>query len=174
MNHSADAFSAYAAGRWASLVRAAVLLGCSHADAEDAAQSALVKVWSHWGRVQAAAEPDAYVYRILLNTLATSRRRRWWGERPTADLPEPTSGQAGGRTADDTTTVELRDAVVAALRELPPEQRQVLVLRYVADLSERATAETLGVAVGTVKSRTARGLAALDRTHLTDSVEEDR
>lgn len=174
MDHSADSdFTAYAAGRWASLVRAAVLLGCSHADAEDAAQTALVKVWSHWGRVRAAAEPDAYVYRILLNTLATSRRRRWWGERPTADLPEPTGGEAGGRTAD-TTTVELRDAVVAALRELPPEQRQVLVLRHVADLSERATAEALGIAVGTVKSRAARGLAALDRTHLTDSVEEDR
>ena len=49
-----DDFTAYASGRWASLVRAAVLLGCSHADAEDAAQAALVKTWAHWGRVRQA------------------------------------------------------------------------------------------------------------------------
>ncbi len=162
-----DDFAAYAAGRWTSLVRSAVLLGCSHSDAEDAAQAALVRTWSGWGRVSRAAEPDAYVYRILVNTLATSRRRKWWGEQPTSAVPEVRTTGATGATGD----VELRDVVVSALRGLPVEQRQVLVLRYVADLSERATAEALGIALGTVKSRAARGLAALEATDLAAQVE---
>ena len=164
-SHDED-FTAYAAGRWTHLVRSAVLLGCSYADAEDVAQTALVKTWSHWPRVSRSAEPDAYVYRIMVNALFTTRRRKWWGEQPTADPPER-------RTDDDTTHVDTRDAVVGALRELPLKQRQVLVLRYVADLTEQATADVLGVALGTVKSRASRGLAALDPAYLTDFVEED-
>ncbi len=160
-------FTAYAAGRWAHLVRSAVLLGCSYADAEDLAQTALVKTWSHWSRVSRAAEPDAYVYRIMVNALFTSRRRKWWGERPTNDMPER-------QHDDDTAHVDTRDAVIGALRAIPLEQRQVLVLRYVADLTEQATADVLGVALGTVKSRTSRGLAALDPADFTDHAEEDR
>lgn len=154
-------FSAYAAGRWPSLVRAAVLLGCSPADAEDLAQTALVKTWAHWRKVSRAAEPDAYVYRLMVNTLRTDRRRKWHGEHPTEVLPDHV---VDDRTAD----VALRGAVTAALGRLPLEQRQVLVLRYVADLTERATADVLGVAVGTVKSRASRALAALDPADFTD------
>lgn len=161
--HDAE-FSAYAAARWPSLVRAALLLGCSPADAEDLAQRALIKTWSAWRRVREAAEPDSYVYRILLNTRATDRRRRWHGEHPTEELPEPggpgTSSVAVG--PDPATRLATREAVVAALRTLPRGQQEVLVLRFVADLTERATADALGVAVGTVKSRTARALAALE------------
>jgi len=166
MDDCEDDFSAYASGRWAPLVRSAVLLGCSASDAEDVAQSALVKTWSHWKRVRQAAEPDAYVYRIMVNTLATSRRRKWHGEQPVSHMPEQAS-------ADRTTEVVLRDAIVAALRALPTDQQQVLVLRYVADLTERATAEVLGIALGTVKSRTSRGIAALDPADFSNFAEED-
>lgn len=159
-------FTAYAAGRWASLVRAAVLLGCTPADAEDIAQTALIKTWAHWRRVKNVAEPDAYVYRIMVNALSTSRRRKWHAERPTDQLPDRVD-------ADATAEVALRDAVTVALRKLPVEQQQVLVLRFVADLTERATADVLGVAVGTVKSRTSRALAALDPADFTDCVGED-
>ncbi|MFB9313049.1 SigE family RNA polymerase sigma factor [Nocardioides plantarum] len=162
MRRDRDAdFTAYASGRWASLVRAAVLLGCSQQDAEDLAQAALVKTWSHWKRVSQATEPDAYVYRVMVNTLSTNRRRRWHGEQPTEDVPD-------SHTDDHTATVVLRHAVTTALRRLPREQQQVLVLRYVADLTERATADVLGVAVGTVKSRTSRALAALNPADFTD------
>jgi RNA polymerase sigma-70 factor (sigma-E family) len=159
-------FTAYASGRWAALVRAAVLLGCSQQDAEDLAQTALVKTWAHWKRVSQAAEPDAYVYRLMVNTLSTNRRRKWHGEQPTSDVPDL-------HVEDDTANVALRDAVTTALRDLPVEQRQVLVLRYVADLTERATADVLGVAVGTVKSRTSRALAALDPAYFTDLAGDD-
>ena len=164
-NRDAD-FTAYASGRWASLVRAAVLLGCSHQDAEDLAQTALFKTWSHWNRVSQTAEPDAYVYRLMVNALSTNRRRKWHGEKPTEDVPDR-------QINDHTANVALRDAVTTALRNLPREQQQVLVLRYVADLTERATADVLGVAVGTVKSRTSRALAALNAADFTDLAGDD-
>lgn len=167
MRESRDTdFTAYASGRWASLVRAAVLLGCSQHDAEDLAQTALFKTWSHWNRVSQTAEPDAYVYRVMVNALSTNRRRKWHGEQPTGEVPD--------RHVDDhTAVVGLRDAVTTALRSLPVEQQQVLVLRYVADLTELATADVLGVAVGTVKSRASRALAALNPTDFTDLAGDD-
>ena len=75
--------------------------------------------------------------------------------RPPADAP---SAEAG---AIDRLT---QDAVVAALRKLPTRQREAIVLRYYADLSEADTAEAMGVSRGAVKSHTSRGVAALKRT----------
>ena len=144
-------FEEYVAARWARLVRSAVLLGCPEDDAEDLAQTTLTKALRSWHRVTAAAEPDAYVHRILVNALHDMRSRRWRGELPTDDLPEE------GREADHLTGVAVRRALAAMSRE----HREVLVLRFYADLSERGTAEALGLPVGTVKSRTARALAAL-------------
>jgi RNA polymerase sigma factor (sigma-70 family) len=54
-----------------------------------------------------------------------------------------------------------RSAVVAALRGLPERQREALVLRYYADLSEAEIAATMGISRGAVKSHTARGMSAL-------------
>lgn len=149
-----DEFSEYAAARWPRLVRSAVLQGCSRAEAEDVAQLALTKVWRSWSRVQAADDRDAYVYRVLLNTLTDGRRRRWMGERPTEVVPE--SG-----TTDVTSEVALRDVVRRSLEALPADQRAAVVLRYYAHLSEAQMADVLGVAPGTVKSRLSRALTAL-------------
>jgi RNA polymerase sigma-70 factor (sigma-E family) len=144
-------FEEYVAARWARLVRTAVLLGCPENDAEDLAQTTLAKALRSWRRVSEAAEPDAYVHRILVNALHDMRSRRWRGELPTADLPEE------GKEADHLTGVAVRRALAAMSRE----HREVLVLRFYADLSERDTAEALGLPAGTVKSRTSRALAAL-------------
>lgn len=95
---------------------------------------------------------DAYVHRILVNALHDARSRRWRDEIPTLTVPD--SSEAGPDLAEG-------PAVRAALLELVPEQREALVLRFWADLSERDTAAATGVAVGTVKSRTSRGLRAL-------------
>ena len=74
-----DEFSAYVAARWPRLVRSAVLLGCSHAEAEDLVQTALERTLVHWRRVRRADDRDAYVHRILLNSFRSARRaaRRW-------------------------------------------------------------------------------------------------
>lgn len=145
-------FSEYVAARRPTLVRAAVLLGCPQPDAEDVVQTALLRCFRSWRRVVRADQPEAYVYRVLVNVLNDTRARRWNGELPTEHLPEP---------AADDPDLATGIAVRRALAAMSPEHREVLVLRYYADLSERDTADVLRVPPGTVKSRTARALAAL-------------
>ncbi len=147
-------YSTYVSGRWAALVRFAVLLGCSRHEAEDVAQTTLVRCYVSWDKVVRASDRDAYVYRMLLNAHATSRRRRWWQEQPTGQLPDQP-------VEDDSVATELADSVQRALARLSKQQRRVVVLRYFADLSERQTAEVLGVPTGTVKSRLSRAIAAM-------------
>jgi RNA polymerase sigma factor (sigma-70 family) len=72
-----------------------------------------------------------------------------------ATLPDAASAEAGAMSALD------RSAVIAALAELPRRQREALVLRYYADLSEAQTAHAMGISAGAVKSHTSRGMAAL-------------
>lgn len=145
-------FSEYVAARRATLVRSAVLLGCPQPDAEDVVQTALLRCFRSWRRVQKADQPDAYVYRVLVNTLTDARNRRWNGELPTETLPDRTEGEV-----DATVGLGVRRALAAMRRE----HREVLVLRYYADLSERETADVLRIPPGTVKSRTSRALALL-------------
>jgi len=145
-------FDDYCAARWRPLVRFTVLLGCSLPEAEDVVQAALEKTYRHWDRVRRARSVDAYVHRAVVNTLRTSWRRRWWGELPTDVLPDGAAPHATG-----TTGLDVRRALMA----LPHGQREVIVLRFYSDLTELATAEVLGVPLGTVKSRTARALKSL-------------
>ena len=162
--HSRDEnFSSYVASRWPRLLRTARHLGCSPAEAEDLVQETLVARYRAWGRVTRADSQDAYVHRILVNRLARDRRRRWRGEVAVADL----GSHDIAATPDHP---EQRLDLAAALRSLSPAHRTVLVLRFVADLSEAQTALALGVAPGTVKSRVSRALAAL---HGSSLVEEE-
>lgn len=158
MSSSRDTeFGEYVAARWTRLVRAAVLLGCSPHEAEDVAQTALTRCLVKWSKVQRADDRDAYVYRILVNTFTDSRRRRWTGEQPTDEVPEPSA--VGGRAATD--EVDDRDAIDRALANLAEDQRVVVVLRYYLNQSEAQMAQTLKVASGTVKSRLSRALKAM-------------
>ena len=76
-------------------MRTAVLLGCPQPDAEDAVQTALLKVFPRAGAGWCEADqPEAYVYRILVNALSDARARRWNGEVPTDVLPETAVGRA--------------------------------------------------------------------------------
>lgn len=155
-------FSAYVAARWTTLVRSAVFLGCHLEEAQDLVQTTLMKSYVAWAKVSRADDRDGYVYRVLLNALRDSRRRRWWGERPTADLPEP-------HTQDETADIDIADAVHRALGGLDPAFREVVVLRYFANLGEQQTATALRIPVGTVKSRLSRALRQLaDDDHLAD------
>ncbi|GAB2989819.1 SigE family RNA polymerase sigma factor [Nocardioides montaniterrae] len=148
------AFSEYAAARWRRLVRAGVLLGCDVGEAEDLAQQTLLRCYLKWGAVQGADDRDAYVAKLQLNLLRQSRRRRWWGERATAELPEHGGGDA-------TVTVDDADALTRAMARLPECQRQTVVLRHYLHLTEQQIAAATGVASGTVKSRLSRALATL-------------
>ena len=144
-----DAFAEFASARWLVLARSAVLLGAGHHEAEDLAQTVLMRCYVSWAKVSGATHPDAYVMKILVNEFRSSRRRRWWQERPTALLPEQAE-------PDATDGVDGADAVAHALDGLGAGQREVVVLRYYAHLSDREIADALGVAEGTVKSRLSR------------------
>lgn len=164
MHEDRDAdFSAFVAARWGDLVRSGVFLGCRPEDARDLAQTTLLKCYMKWDAIAAAEDRDAYTYRMLVNCLRDSRRRRWWQEHPTDTVPEEPS------LTDQEQEWDVQNAVSQALNSLPEQQRQVVVLRYFSGLSERQTADVLNVPSGTVKSRLSRALARLAQDeHLTD------
>jgi RNA polymerase sigma-70 factor (sigma-E family) len=162
MRDDDEDFAAYASARWAALVRSAVVLGCTVDQAQDLVQTTLMRCYVKWAKVQRADNRDAYVYRVLLNCHRDSRRRRWWGERPTDTLPE--------RSVRDTAEqLVAADAIHQAMRDLSHDHREVVVLRYYAQMTESQIAEFLGIPIGTVKSRHVRAMAKLAVSpHLTD------
>lgn len=117
-------------------------------------KEALVKLWFAWPKVAKEA-PEAYVRRVLARAAARSARRRWWGEHPVDQLPDPPE------VADETAAVDEQTRLEAVLALLPARQRAAVVLRYYQDLPERDVAEALGCPVGTARSLTARGVARL-------------
>nr|WP_062333969.1 SigE family RNA polymerase sigma factor [Herbidospora sakaeratensis] len=151
MRDRAD-FERYVEQRSSRLLRTAYLLCRDWATAEDLTQTALAKAWLAWRRI--GDNPDAYVYRILVNTHNSWWRRMWRREVPTGELPE-SAAPDGERSADD------RDVLRVALAGLPPGMRAVLVLRYFEDLSDPEIAAILGCSEVTVRSQASRALAKL-------------
>lgn len=141
----------------AELARLAHLLLGSSDGADDLAADALVAVWHQWERVRAADHPAAYARGVVAN-LARSRIRSLVRERRRVAL---FSSQRADHV-DDPDISAVVD-VQAALVRLPFRKRACVVLRHAFDLSERETARTLGISVGTVKSQTSRGIAELER-----------
>ena len=146
-------FSAFVVSRWPGLVRLAFGLTGDRWAAEDLAQATLARAYVAWRRVSRADDPDAYLRRILVNTSNRRFRRRRVAEQP-GDPPET----AVEGPAD---LVGERTALLAALRQLPPRQREAVVLRYWADLTDAQIAATLGCSPGTVRSQLSRALAKL-------------
>ncbi len=157
---STDSFDDFFAATWSRLYRTAYAVAGDHASAEDALQSAFARAYASWRKVSRVDHPEAYVRRMVVNEILDQRRRAWWRrERSQAETPEPAT-DGGDRTAE---SVADRTSVWAAVRDLPPRQRAVIVLRYYEDLSEREIADILGCAPGTVKSQASDALAALRR-----------
>jgi RNA polymerase sigma-70 factor (sigma-E family) len=155
-------FREYMVSRWGSLVRFAYGLTGDRGHAEDLAQTALAKAYASWPRVRRAEDPDAYVRRILVNANHGRFRKRRVEENSGEAPTEPA-------VADGTAAVDERAALMAALMELPPKQRAVVVLRYWDGLTETQAAAILGCSVGNVKSQGSRALAKLrNNTQLQD------
>jgi RNA polymerase sigma-70 factor (sigma-E family) len=129
------------------------LLG-DRAEAEDIAQEACARAYSRWSSVRDHAEP--WCVRVASNLAMDRLRSRTRTLRRDSELAN--AGTVGavfaGSSAD-------RVDLVKALTSLPRRQREVVVLRYLGDLSEAQTAEALGCSVGTVKTHASRGLARL-------------
>ena len=141
------------------LVRLAALLLRDPAEAEEVAQDAFVAMHRRWGRLRDPAAAVPYLRASVVNGARSRLRHRSVARRHLQAVPadEPSAEQQVLAGLD-------RLAVVEALRTLPARQREALVLRYWAGLSEAEIAETMGVARGSVKSHASRGLAALRTT----------
>src|SRR5207249_4697896 len=122
----------------------------SREDAEDAAQEALIRTGLAWRRAQQHAE--AWVAKVAGGVAIDVWRRR----QRHPDPPPPASGDA-------LAAVEERATLNRALLALPRRQREVVVLRYLADMPEAMVAAGLGCSAGAVKQHANRGLAALRR-----------
>jgi RNA polymerase sigma-70 factor (sigma-E family) len=140
------------------LMAIAVALSGSRADAEDLLQAALERLLR--SRPGVTNDTEAYLRRTLYNLAADGWRRRgaWRRKVPLLRAEHTAGADARG---DGTAAVDLRDQLVRLLRQLPPRQRAVIVLRYWEQLSEAEAAEMLGCSEGTVKSAASRGLRRL-------------
>jgi RNA polymerase sigma-70 factor, ECF subfamily len=144
-----DEFYAAAYRRIVSQVFA--LLGDLH-DAEDVAQDAFAKASFHWSRIRAYDAPEAWVRRVAFNQAHNSARRVRRGLVALARHGPPE--QVPAISSD-------RIDLHRAMRRIPLRHREVLVLRYVAELPLEEVARQLRLPVGTVKSRLNRARKAL-------------
>jgi len=152
-------FREFVAVRAPALLRTAYLLTGDWGHAEDLVQTSLVKTYLALPRIRDLGVIEGYVRRVMINTSTSWWRRRWRGEVPTGELPEPQVNPFDGHAE--------REELWRQVLRLPPRQRAVLVLRYYEDLSEAETAHLLGISIGTVKSQASRALATL-RARLSD------
>jgi RNA polymerase sigma-70 factor (ECF subfamily) len=126
--------------------------------AEDAVQEATVRAWRKLGNVRPGCEIRPWFLAIVANQCRTMARLHWWS------VVRLEMTHASGNSGFEDRIVRGAD-LRAALRRLPIEQREALVLRYYLDLPLDEIAAIVAVPVGTVKSRLSRGVAAL-RPHL--------
>jgi RNA polymerase sigma-70 factor (sigma-E family) len=156
------------------LLRASIALTGSRADGEELLQAALERLVRNWRR--ASENPEGYLRRTLVNLAADDWRHRIRWRRKLHLLREETASPG------DTATVDLRDELIRLLRQLPPRQRAVIVLRYWEQRTQAEVADLLGCSEGTVKSTASRAMRKLrellaaaghdtgpsDRTHLVE------
>lgn len=143
-------FSDFYVAEWQGVLRPLAVILRDADLAREATDEAMTRAYQHWARVRGMTNPQGWVYRVALNWSRSQLRRRAiaarllphsWEASPTEPLVEP--------------------GLVAALVNLPMRQREVVVLRYVLDWSEREIADALEIRVGTVKSRLHRALASI-------------
>jgi RNA polymerase sigma-70 factor (sigma-E family) len=139
-----------------SLVRLAVLLVRDVATAEEVVQDSFIAMHGAWRRLRDSEKALSYLRQSVVNRSRSVLRHRVVMDKnapkPPPDVP---SAEHGALTELE------RTAVVSALRKLPQRQREALVLRFYADLSEAQIASAMGISRGAVKSHTARGMSSL-------------
>ncbi len=139
-----------------ALVRLAALLVRDTPTAEEVVQDSFVAMHGGWQRLRDTEKALAYLRQAVVNRSRSVLRHRTVVDKNLQKAPpDMPSAEHGALVLLE------RSAVVAALRGLPDRQREALVLRYYADLSEAEIATAMGISRGAVKSHTARGMSAL-------------
>jgi RNA polymerase sigma-70 factor (sigma-E family) len=142
-----------------TLVRLAALLVRDTPTAEEVVQDAFVAMHDAWQRLRDAENALAYLRQAVVNRSRSVLRHRIVVDKNLVKAPPDMP------SAEHGAMIQLeRSAVIAALRKLPGRQREAIVLRYYADLSEAEIAAAMGISRGAVKSHTARGMTALRST----------
>lgn len=152
VDHLTETYRAH----YRSLLGLAALLLDDTASCEDVVQEAFIRVHSARSRVREPEKTLAYLRQTVVNLSRSALRRRIMGLRLLSKpMPDMASAEEGAYDLLE------RDQLIQALRGLQRRQREVLVLRYFADMTEAQAAETLGISVGSVKAYGSRGIAAL-------------
>jgi RNA polymerase sigma-70 factor (sigma-E family) len=147
-----EGFDSFVVARGPALLRTAYLLTGDRQLAEDLVQTSLASTARHWPRVRSGS-PEAYVRQAMVRENVSRWRRRKVAEVVMERVPE--------QVADVRDDLDQRLVLDAALQQLTPRQRAVLVLRFYDDLTEQQAAHALGCSVGTVKSQVHRALGRL-------------
>jgi RNA polymerase sigma-70 factor, ECF subfamily len=151
-----DAFARLAAVSVARLDSAARLILRDPELARDAVQEGFLKAWRDLPTLRDPDRFEAWLHRLVFRACIDVVRRR--GRRPTevvlSPLHEPAIGDATSHIAD-------RELLDVALRRLPPEWRAVVVLHHYLGMPLPEVAVTLGIPIGTAKSRHHRSMEAL-------------
>jgi RNA polymerase sigma-70 factor (sigma-E family) len=146
-------FTEFANGRQRHLMRTAYLLCGDKQAAEDLTQTALLNLCRAWARARRADSVDSYAHRVLINAyLAQQKKASREHKAHQEKLAEP---------APQYENTALRVSLLAALDQVAPRARAVVILRYWEDLSVEETAAVLGCSQGNVKSQSSRALAKL-------------
>jgi len=151
-----EEFEKFADREYDRLRRVAVSLTGNPHDADDLMQDTLAKLLVHWGKVATTTSPTAYAHRALVNTFLSAKRRRASTEVVSTEVVDTRSG-----STDPTTEFVQRHDLLSRVLQLPPNQRVVIVLRYLEDLSVTEVAQILGKREGAVRGICHRGLENL-------------
>ncbi|WP_435811583.1 SigE family RNA polymerase sigma factor [Streptomyces virginiae] len=151
-----DHLTATYQAHYRSLLGLAALLLDDTASCEDVVQEAFIRVHSARNRVRDREKTLAYLRQTVVNLSRSALRRRILGLKLLSKpMPDMASAEEGAYDQLE------RDDLIKAMRGLQRRQREVLVLRYFADMTESQVAETLGISLGSVKAYGSRGIAAL-------------
>ncbi|MDO5084373.1 MAG: SigE family RNA polymerase sigma factor [Arachnia propionica] len=156
-----ESFQEFTSANLSHLVKIARSLTGNADAADELVQTAMEKACRSWSKVMRATDQLSYVRRILVNSAYDSwRRKRRFLQifQPSDDPAEPVSRSPWG---DPQHNLDRSAVIEELMRPLSPRERAVITLRFLADLTEAATAYELGIAVGTVKSTTARALSKM-------------
>lgn len=148
-----EEYAEFVLARQAHLRRIAYAVCGDWHKAEDLLQTALVKLYVAWPRLRRDGREEAYVRQIIVRANIDEHRRPWRREQPGLE------GIEGA--ARSGLPYEERSALLDALQALPAMQRKTVLLRHWLGLSVEQTAAELGIATGTVKSHSSRGLEKL-------------
>jgi RNA polymerase sigma-70 factor (ECF subfamily) len=157
----AEEFDAFYAGSSRRVLGQVYAMTGNRAEAEDAVSEAYLKAWDRWATVRDCDSPEAWVRRVASRNAVSAWRKAV--NRLRAHHRDAIDQELAGLSPDHV-------ALVHALRQIPADQRRVIVLHHLVGLGVAEIAQEVGAPAGTIKARLARGRRAMAE-HLSETEE---